>query len=146
LPKRECGTGNHVSRNSVFVDTGAWIALFSARDQYHKEADRSFRDLVSSKKQLVTTNLILAEIHRLLLHRVGSSAASAALSKIDASSLVHIEFTGETHHQSAKHWIERLQDHPISYTDAVSFAVMEDLGCTEALSYDRHFRLAGFTD
>jgi hypothetical protein len=67
------------------------------------------------------------------------------LAKIEASPLVRIEFAGEANHQSAKRWIDRLNAYPISYTDAVSFAVMEASGCMEALSYDRHFRIAGFT-
>jgi uncharacterized protein len=97
------------------------------------------------KRQLITTNLVLAEIHRLLLYRAGIQAAAAALAKIEASPLVRIEFAGEAHHQSAKRWIDRLNAYPISYTDAVSFAVMEASVCIEALSYDRHFRIAGFT-
>jgi predicted nucleic acid-binding protein len=40
--------------------------------------------------------------------------------------------------------MEKLKDHPISYTDAVSFACMEAAGCLEAMTYDHHFRLAGF--
>jgi predicted nucleic acid-binding protein len=53
-------------------------------------------------------------------------------------------FAGATHHQSAKAWLDKLQDHPISYADAVSFAVMEAAGCSNAMSYDHHFRIAGF--
>jgi predicted nucleic acid-binding protein len=145
LPKRDRVTEKHAARNSVFIDTSAWIALFSRRDQNHKDADGLFRGIVTAKRQLITTNLVLAEIHRLLLYRAGIQAAATALAKIEASPLVRIEFAGEAHHQSAKRWIERLNVHPISYTDAVSFAVMEAFGCIEALSYDRHFRIAGFT-
>ena len=53
-----------------------------------------------------------------------------------------IEFPGAMHHESAIGWITILQDHPISYTDAVSFAVMTSSGCTAALSHDHHFVLA----
>jgi hypothetical protein len=93
---------------------------------------------------LVTTNLILAEIHRFFLHGAGSRAAATALAKIEASPLVRIDFEEAAHHQSAKSWMEKLKDHPITYADAVSFAVMEAAGCKEAIAYDLHFRLAGF--
>ncbi len=96
------------------------------------------------KRRLLTTNLVLAELHRLLLHRAGIRAASVALDKIEASSLVRIEFPGAAHHESAKGWIQKLPAHPITYTDAVSFAVMEALRCTDAMTYDRHFQIAGF--
>ena len=42
-------------------------------------------------------------------------------------------------------WIDRLADHAISYTDAVSFAVMEAARCRTALSFDNDFPLAGFS-
>jgi predicted nucleic acid-binding protein len=93
---------------------------------------------------LLTTNLVLAEIHRLLLYRAGIRAAASALDRIESSPAVSIAFPGELHHRSAKSWIERLQEHPISYTDAVSFAVMNDSECVDVLSYDHHFRIAGF--
>ena len=103
-----------------------------------------FRTIVASRQRLFTTNLVLAEIHRLLLYRAGSRAAIAALEKIEASPLVRIEFANAKNHQSATNWLKKLNEHTISYTDAVSFSMMEAAGCREALSYDHHFRIAGF--
>ena len=144
MPRRNRIIKKTADDHDIFVDSSAWIALFSARDQHHDEADRMFRAIVASGRRLLTTNLVLAEIHRLLLYRAGIRAASAALEKIEASRLVRIEFAGAVHHQSAKGWLDRLQEHPISYADAVSFAVMEAAGCGEAVSYDHHFQVAGF--
>ena len=132
-------------RNSTFVDSSAWIAFFSARDQHHADADRAFRRTVEAKRLLLTTNLVLAEIHRLFLYRAGIGAAAVVLDRIEASPMVKIEYAGERHHHAARIWLKKLSQHPISYADAVSFAVMEATGCKEALSFDHHFRLAGFT-
>jgi hypothetical protein len=33
----------------LFVDSSAWIALFSARDQHHGEADALFRDALGRR-------------------------------------------------------------------------------------------------
>jgi len=93
---------------------------------------------------MLTTNLILAEIHRLLLYRAGARAAAAVLEKIEASPLVEIIFADAASHQAAKNWIKELHEHPISYTDAVSFSILKAVRCSEALSYDRHFQIAGF--
>ena len=106
---------------SIFVDSSAWIALFSRRDQHHDEADRMFRTIVASKQRLITTNLVLAEIHRLLLYRAGSSAAIAALEKIEASPLVRIEFADAKNHKSATNWLKKLNKHSISYTTPSAF-------------------------
>ena len=103
-----------------------------------------FRTIVASKQPLFTTNLVLAEIHRLLLYRAGSRAAIAALEKIEASPLVRIEFANAENHQSATNWLKKLNEYSISYTDAISFSIMEAAGCRKVLSYDHHFRAAGF--
>ena len=63
----------------AFVDSGAWIALASADDRYHGAADGVFREAVRARTSLVTTNLVLAEVHRFLLFRAGIRAALAAL-------------------------------------------------------------------
>lgn len=129
----------------VFVDSSGWIAFFSARDQYHSAADQLFRSAIAREIPLITTNLILAEVHRLILFRAGTRAAARVLDRIEASSRVSIEFPSQAHHRAARVWLDRLADEPVTYTDAVSFAVMESLRCRTALSFDRHFLVAGFS-
>ena len=144
MPRRGPGIVRNAESNLVFVDSSAWIALFSRRDQHHAEADRMFRAAVASKSRLLSTNLVLAEIHRLFLFRAGSRAAAAVLETIEASPLVKIEFAGLSHHSAAKNWMEKLSDYTISYTDAVSFAVMKSTRCLQVMTFDHHYRLAGF--
>lgn len=93
---------------------------------------------------LMTSNLVLAEIHRLLLFRAGKEAAAAALDRIETSARVTVAFPETVHHRTALGWLRKLPG-PITYTDAVSFALMEAAGCGKVLSYDHHFLLAGFS-
>jgi uncharacterized protein len=129
----------------VFVDSGAWIALFSAADQHHAAADAGLRLAAARRIRLVTTSLVVAEVHRLLLFRAGIRAAVAALDALDHSALLDLHFTTRDDHRAARAWLARLPDQPISYTDAMSFAVMRALRCSTALTFDHHFDLAGFT-
>lgn len=138
-------TASGASRDRIYVDTSAWIAFFSARDQNHAEAERLFREAVSRNALLTTTNLVLAEVHRLILHRAGVEAAALALKRIGASSVTSIVFASEAHHSAAIAWLARLTNHRITYTDAVGFAVIEDVKCLGFLSFDSDFLLAGFT-
>ena len=94
--------------------------------------------------RLVTTNLVLAEVHRLTLFRVGVEAAARGLDRIDESPSVTVHFTGIDDHAAARRWLERLAPRPVTYADAVSFAVMKSLGCTHVLGFDRDFEAAGF--
>lgn len=128
----------------LFVDSGAWIALRSRRDQHHAEADRLFREALGRRIRLLTTNLVLAEVHRLTLFRAGVQPALRALDRIGASQSVTVHFAGAEHHAAARRWLERLAPRPVTYADAVSFAVMEHLDCRHALGFDRDFAVAGF--
>lgn len=88
--------------------------------------------------------LVLAEVHRLLLFRAGTPAAAAALARIEASPLVSLELVSPEDHRGARRWLERLADQPITYADAVSFAVMDARRLRTAVAFDHHFELAGF--
>lgn len=129
----------------LFVDSGAWLAFFSARDGHHREADRLIREAVRRKIPLFTSNLVLAEVHRLLLFRAGIRPAAAALDSIDKSPSVSVWFDDPSSHQEARRWLSRLSDQVISYTDAVSFALMKQHRCTVAVSFDHDFVVAGFS-
>jgi predicted nucleic acid-binding protein len=129
----------------LFVDSGAWIALRSRRDQHHTEADRLFREALSRRIPLLTTNLVIAETHRLTLFRAGLQPARRALERIDASQSVTLHFPTAEDHAAARRWLERMAPRPITYTDAVSFAVMEGTRCGHVLGFDQDFAAAGFT-
>jgi predicted nucleic acid-binding protein len=137
--------GRGADERSLFVDSGAWIAYFSLRDGRHREADALLRAAVAARRRLLTTNLVLAEVHRWLLFRAGIGPAAATLDRIDATPLVQIVYPTAEHHRAARAWLARLGDQRITYADAVSFAVMSALGCRAALTFDRDFAVAGFT-
>ena len=127
----------------LFVDSAAWLAFFSARDGRHADADRLMRDALGLKIHLVTTNLVLAEVHRLLLHRAGIRPAAAAIERIDMSKGVTVLYPDAKLHREARTWLGKLSDQVISYTDAVSFAAMKAQHCRYPLSFDHDFVIAG---
>jgi len=89
--------------------------------------------------------LVVAETHRLTLFRAGVQAARRFLELIDESPSVTIHFPLAGHHTAARGWLERLGSRPVTYTDAVSFAVMQAAGCDHVLTFDQDFAAAGFT-
>lgn len=128
----------------AFVDSSGWIAFFSRRDAHHEEAVGLVRAAAAGRVALATTNLVVAETQRLLLFRVGIRAAGRALDVIDSSEHVTIHFATAADHSAARGWIGKLKDSRITYTDAVSFASMEFLGCRGFVGFDRDFDTAGF--
>lgn len=133
-----------VEPGAVFVDASGFIAFFSRDDAHHRRAEALFGAAVQRRRRLTTSNLVLAEVHRLLLFRAGTRAARAALDSIAASTSLHVEHATPSHHRRARAWLDELDDQVITLTDAVSFAIMEASRCRVALTFDRDFWIAGF--
>ena len=134
-----------IAPERVLVDSGVWIALVRANDQYHAGAEQMFRQAIRERVRLLTTNLIVAEVQRFILFHVGIAAAAQVIDRMDASARLTIEFATHTHHDAARRWLAKLSDQRITYTDAVSFAVMQAAHCRTAMSFDRDFEVAGFS-
>jgi predicted nucleic acid-binding protein len=104
-----------------------------------------FQAALAGGVRLVTSNLVLAEVHRFVLFRAGIRAAAATLARIEGSRRTTIEFATRAHHQAAQAWLTKLADQVITYTDAVSFALVKATRCDAVIAFDADFVVAGFT-
>ena len=129
----------------LFVDTSAWFALADPEDRAHAGVTRELRDAVQRGVRIVTTNLVVAETHALLLRRVHRAAALAFVREVGRQPNVVVSNSPEHEARAQRDWLERYDDQDFSFTDAVSFAVMTERGTRDALALDRHFAAAGFT-
>jgi len=126
------------------VDTSAWYPLADPRHPDHDRLVPLLRERVMDGIRVVTTNLVVAETHALLLRRTGPAPALRFLREIRRKPLVVESSTAELEAEAVDHWLGRFPDQAFSLTDAVSFAVMTSRGIDEALTLDRHFTVAGF--
>jgi predicted nucleic acid-binding protein len=94
--------------------------------------------------RLVTSNLVVAETHALLVQRTSQDSALAFVQATADPSTVVIYSTEELEHIAVAEWLTRYRDQNFSLTDAVSFTVMKRRGITRAITLDRHFAIAGF--
>ena len=128
----------------VFVDTSAWFPLALPADADHQVLRDALRARVGAGARVVTTNLVVAETHAMLLRRVGRRTAFAFVRAVRQPPNTVVTSTPELEERAIADWLDRYDDQDFSFTDAVSFAVMAERGITEALALDRHFRAAGF--
>jgi predicted nucleic acid-binding protein len=129
----------------IFVDTSAWYGLADPHEPAHGALARALGDRVRNGALVVTTNLVVAETHALLLRRGGRRAALRFLEEVGREPIV-VETSGpELEERALLDWIIRFDDQEFTLTDAVSFAVMNERGIHEALTLDRHFAAAGLT-
>jgi len=87
----------------------------------------------------------LAELHRLTLFRAGFVPALRALNVIEASPSVTVRFASKEDHAAARRWLDHLAPRPVTYADAISFAVIEATSCSHVLGFDEDFAAAGFS-
>jgi predicted nucleic acid-binding protein len=127
---------------AVFVDSSAWYAILDPTDAHHTRAAQLADALSRSRTQLYITNLIRAECHALILNRLGHYAADRFLQILTTLPMITI-FSTESEEQQALALIEKYQDKNFSFTDAVSFVVMDNLQIRTAFSFDKNFQQYG---
>ena len=122
---------------AAFVDTSVWYAATNESD-----TDRDIaRSLLSEHESaLVTSDHVLVELWNLVKVRTHHLAAHQAVSAIHVSR-ARIECTTDADLQAAEAIRLKFDDQAFSLTDRTSWALMERLGITEALSLDDHYRI-----
>lgn len=128
----------------IFIDTGAFIARYLARDQYHSVALKGWARLEQRGLGVATSNLVLSETITLLSRWGSSDFAVERANEIYTSRVLTILRSNEEDELEALTWMEKFADQDISFADAVSFALMKRQSIKKAFSFDRHFKLAGF--
>jgi predicted nucleic acid-binding protein len=128
----------------IFIDTGAFIARYAARDQHHQRARRLWGELPSLGIRLLTSNFVLDETFTLLArHTTYSFAAERARNILD-SSVLEILRPQQKEEREAVELFAKYADQKVSFTDCVSFVLMRSKKIKEAFSFDAHFERAGF--
>ena len=128
----------------LFVDTSAWYPLVVRSHPDHSRMSSALRDRILAGARVVTTNLVIAETHVLLLRRAGIAAALGFVQRVRQPPNVIVVSTSALEDVAVDSWLARDNDQQFSLTDAVSFAVMSERGISEALTLDHHFAVSGF--
>ncbi|MBI2795344.1 MAG: PIN domain-containing protein [Gemmatimonadetes bacterium] len=129
----------------LFVDASVWIPVFVAKLEPHPACARAYREALEGGGRLVSTDLVLAEVHAFVVRRLGAPRALALVEGVlrDPQHEI-VPVTAELRRRAIDGWLRKYRDQPFSLADAVSFEVMREHRITEALSLDGHFRTAGY--
>ena len=128
----------------VFVDTGAWFAIQVTDDMHHDVARHTLPALVEGCQSLVASNLIVGETYTLLRISKGYREAKRFLDRLEQSGKLERLLITENLERHAYEILHRYADHPFSYVDATSFALMRQQRIRYAFAFDSHFATAGF--
>ncbi len=122
----------------VFVDTSAYYGLVDRTDNNHPDAVTISNQLTAGRYHQLTTEFVIAELHALVLGRLGRDTALKVLDELEQSSTEIISVT-HSDLSRAREIIRTYRDKDFSLTDAISFAVIERLAIPVAHSFDKHF-------
>lgn len=127
----------------VFVASSAYLALLDEDDDHYSEAVAVLNRLADQRFRQIPTNIVLIEAHALILSNLGIRRASQFLRDMGDSSTVVVRGRASDEYR-AKQILFQYADKDFSFTDAISFALMERLRIPYAFTFERHFAHYGF--
>ena len=116
------------------MDTSVWYAAADRSDASNSRAV----DLLSTDEPLVTSDHVLIETWRLIHYFLSSDAAARFWDGL-RSGIAAVEQTTQADLEAAWAIGEQFADQDFSIVDRTSFALMERLGISRVLSFDRDF-------
>lgn len=129
----------------IFVDTGAFLALWLPEDGHHEAAATAWDELRAHPTRMFTSSFIIDETVTLLGRRAGAKFAAARARNILASESMSLLRPDAEDESAALAAYEKYADQGVSFTDAVSFSLMRRLRIHRAFTFDAHFARAGFS-
>ena len=128
----------------IFIDTGAFIALTDADDEYHSNAKHFFKEEIKTTgKKFLTTNFIVCETINYLRAKVSHNTAVSFRENLYKSNVLEVVQVTPAIEDEAFRIFKHYNDKDFSFTDCVSFAAMKAKKLKEAFAFDRHFEQYG---
>ncbi len=128
----------------IFIDTGAWVAIFDKDDQYHARASQIWRKIVAEKSKIATSQLVIVETLTLLARRVRYAYAVDIGHRLYASPSLIILRPDYNDEFPALMLMAKWADQKVGFADCISFGLMRRWQIASVFAFDRHFELAGF--
>jgi predicted nucleic acid-binding protein len=120
----------------IFVDTGAWAALFVPADPLHGAARAWFQ---MNRDRLVTSDYVVDEVLTLLKTRFSTQAASRAGQMLFGERLASLVYLTPEDVERGWKIFRSHTDKRWSFTDCSSLAMMQRMQISLAFTFDKHF-------
>lgn len=128
----------------IFIDSGAFIARFLTKDQYHEKAITIWNDIYSKNEKCYTSSIVINETITFVARRTNHSFAAEKGRFIYLSPNIGILRSSEVEEKLALELFEKYQNMNVGFADCLSFSLMKKHNINKAFSFDKHFEMAGF--
>ena len=128
----------------IYIDTGAFLARHLIKNQYYHQANAFWEAVHEKNEACVTSNFVLDETFTLLGRRAGYKFAAQRARNIYASESLQILRPTRKEEVKAIDFFEKYSDQHLSFTDCISFILMQRNKIKRIFTFDHHFPLTGF--
>ena len=131
---------------TVFVDSGAWIALSDPRESLHRHALQLYSSLPRDTR-LLTSNYVVAETITWLRYHLDNRSAVAFRAGIDCDvsrGTLRVVWVDEDVHEAGWAIFAGYDDQVLSMTDCTSAVIARRERADYVFSFDRDFSMLGF--
>lgn len=129
---------------SIFVDTGAWIALALTADPLHERARETWERLMGVGVSFHTSVPVVLETFTFLDRNARRDVALAWKRSLKAVPRLKVLPSTAKDLEQAWAYFERADLHKLSAVDALSFVLMAERRIRVVFAFDAHFATAGF--
>ena len=131
-----------------FADTSFFAAYYDQSDQYNLQAEKLVKKFFQRHPQIITSDYIYTETLTLLLKShpfYGYHRSKLFDHHVIESNTFDMIFISDYLFKKAREiFFSFNKDKVWSFTDCTSFALMEDYGLKDALTFDKNFSQRGF--
>ena len=131
----------------TFIDTGAFLARYLQRDQFHDRALKAWQELENAvSEDCFTSNFVLDETFTLLGRHADYRFAADRARHILASQTLRILRPDSDDEFLAIELFEKYADQRVSFTDCVSFVPDQSISSGPRLQLRSSLRACGIQD
>ncbi len=126
--------------DSVFIDSGAFIAFLDRSDRAHSAVHALF---ARPLRLWCTSVLVVSETYGWFLHRMGEEPARTFCAFLAEVPKLRILGADAEHHAAVQEKLDALRGQKLTYVDASSLAWLEQLGIGNVWGTDHHLAIEG---
>lgn len=131
---------------TVYVDTGAFLAIMRSRDRSHSVMAEHLRSLRAEDALLVTSDAVIGETTTRLRYDAGMDAMmrfKGLLGDAEEFGTLRVRDSDAMLRRAAFALLEQYANLALSYADAMGVAVARDLRADAVFGLDNDFRVMG---
>jgi predicted nucleic acid-binding protein len=129
---------------TVYVDSGAFVALLRRKDRDHHRVAAHLTKIRRAGDRLITSDAVVSETATRLRYDVGLEAALAFRRLLEAPGAVAVHGSDRRVRAAAFDVMARYADLRLSYADCVGAVVARTARAATVLGLDADFRVLGF--